>query len=106
MWTTTSRSVTANSPLEAVIRFAIATALLLAACGNLPNEDLAYLEAIPQKEHLHVVVPQPAGQPLCGPGTFGDADSWKQGKTTGDQLNAGVDGIISLVEVVRTQPPS
>ncbi len=46
--------------------------LLLCACGNLSNEDIAFLEAIPQKQLLHVEVPQgSAAQTLCATTTAG-----------------------------------
>jgi hypothetical protein len=90
------------------MRSAAASALLLAcACGNLSNEDLAYLSAIPRKGELRVEVPQdPSAQPLCGPGTYGNADSWMHARKTGDDINAAVDGLVSLVEVIRTTSPT
>lgn len=87
---------------------AVSALIVLCACGNLSNEDLAYLSAIPRKGELHVAVPQESAsvQALCGPGSYGNADSWKQSKQTGDSINAAVDGIISLVEVIRTTSPT
>jgi hypothetical protein len=90
------------------VRVHLSVTLLLAcvACGNLSNEDIAFLEALPQKDALHVKVPASASQPLCGPGTFGDAEVWKNAKTTGDSINAGVDGILSLVDAIRAATPT
>ncbi len=92
------------------MRFSIAllrvlsTALLLScACGNLSNQDLAFLEAIPQKDQLHVVVPANGAPPACALGT---ADIWNSAKSTGDSINAGVDNILALVDAIRAQPPT
>ena len=83
------------------------SAILLAlacACGNLSNEDIAFLEAIPQKDQLHVKVPEgDAAQPACA---IGAADIWIGAKSTGDNINQGVDGILSFVDTVRTIPPT
>ena len=64
------------------------SALLLAACacGNLSNQDIAFLEALPQKDQLHVVVPgNGSAQTACAIGT---ADVWNSAKTSGDGINA------------------
>jgi hypothetical protein len=83
------------------------SALLIAwvcGCGNLSNQDLAFLEAIPQKDQLHVAVPGgSASQNLCA---LGVADVWNSAKTTGDGINSGVDGILTLVDAIRGVPPS
>ena len=78
--------------------------LLLCACGNLSNEDIAFLAAIPQKQELHVAVPQgSAAQTLCA---IGPADVFANARSTGDSLNAGVDAILSLVDAIRTATPN
>jgi hypothetical protein len=84
--------------------FEAAVLALACACGNLSNEDIAFFEAIPQKQELHVRVPQAAtAQNLC---TIGAADVWTQAKTTGDGINAGVDAILALVDTIRTVTPT
>lgn len=86
------------------MRSACSALLLLCACGTLSNEDVAFLEAIPQKEQLHVAVPRgDTAQTLCA---IGPADIWTNAKTTGDQINAGVDGILSLVDAIRALTPT
>lgn len=86
---------------------AVSALVLACACGNLSNEDLAFLSALPQKGQLRVDVPQgTVAQALCGPGTYGDADSWNHSRATGDALNAGVDSIVALVETVRHATPT
>jgi hypothetical protein len=79
-------------------------ALALCACGNLSNEDIAFLEALPQKEQLHVSVPAPAAsQPACA---IGPAEVWINAKTTGDQINKGVDDILALIDAIRFVTPT
>lgn len=87
------------------MRSAFSALLLMAtACGTLSNEDIAFLVAIPQKEQLHVQVPQGnTAQPAC---LIGPADIWTNAKTTGDSINKGVDGILSLVDAIRAAPPT
>jgi hypothetical protein len=83
---------------------AVLLGLLCAACGNLSNEDLAFLSAIPRREDLHVQVPvQSSVQAICA---LGDASDWRKAKTTGDQLNGAVDSLLALVDAVRAFPPS
>ncbi len=82
----------------------VAGVVLLCACGNLSNEDVAFMEAIPQRQQLHVAVPQgSAAQTLC---TIGTADVYASAKTTGAQLNAGVDAILALVDSIRSVTPT
>jgi len=78
--------------------------LLLCACGNLSNEDVAFLEAIPQKQQLHVAIPQGStSQNLC---TNGAADVYASAKSTGTSINAGVDDIVALVDAIRKVTPT
>jgi len=82
----------------------IATLILACACGNLSNDDIAFVEAIPQKQQLHVQVPQgSASQNLCAIGT---ADVFTSAKTTGVSINAGVDAILAMVDAIRTVTPT
>src|SRR5947209_9546024 len=78
--------------------------ILLCACGNLSNEDVAFLEAIPQKQHLHVAIPQGStSQNLCASGA---ADVFASAKSTGTSINAGVDDILALVDAIRKVTPT
>jgi hypothetical protein len=83
----------------------VSSALLLAcACGTLSNEDVAFLEALPQKGMVHVAVPAGStGQNLCA---IGPADYWIKAKTTGNSINQGVDNILTLVDTIRVVPPT
>ena len=84
--------------------FSAAGLALLCACGNLSNEDVAFIEAIPQRQQLHVQVPQGAtAQPLCA---IGSADVYASAKTTGVQLNGAVDAILALVDAIRSTTPT
>src|SRR5512144_2414976 len=77
---------------------------LLCACGNLSNEDVAFQLAIPQRQQLHVAVPQgTAAQNLCA---IGSADVYASAKTTGTQINAAVDAILALVDSIRSVTPT
>ncbi len=77
---------------------------LLCACGNLSNDDIAFVEAIPRKEQLHVQVPSGStAQPLC---SLGSADIYANAKATGLSINSGVDDILSLVDAIRTVTPT
>ena len=81
-----------------------ALAVFACACGTLSNEDIAFFEALPQKEQLHVQVPQnDTAQPAC---LIGPAEVWTNAKATGDSINSGVDGILGLVDAIRAVPPT
>jgi hypothetical protein len=74
------------------------------ACGNLSNEDVAFLEAIPQKEQLRVQVPgNGAAQAAC---SLGDATIYESAKATGDSINGGVSSLLTLVDAIRAVPPT
>lgn len=78
--------------------------LALCACGTLSNEDIAFFEALPQKEQLHVLVPpNDTAQAACA---IGPAEVWISAKATGDNINAGVDSILGLVDAIRAVPPT
>src|ERR1700737_5464051 len=82
----------------------VATLILACACGNLSNEDIAFVEAIPQKQQLHVQVPQGAtSQNLCA---IGPADIFTSAKTPGVSTNAGARAIVALVDAIRTVTPT
>src|SRR5437016_5192440 len=74
------------------------------ACGNLSNEDIAFLVAIPRAGSLKVQVPAgDASQPAC---QFGNAGVYTNAKATGASINAGLDGILKLVDTVRGLAPT
>jgi hypothetical protein len=93
--------------MRSVTRAALVLAAGLAGCGNYSTEDLRFLAALPQREDLRVAVPA-QGDPnaLVGPCLTGTADVWLWAKPTSDGLNAGVDFVLGLVDVVRRYPPT
>jgi hypothetical protein len=95
------RSVTRVTALAAL------AALALAGCGNYSTEDLRFLAALPKRADLKMEVPA-QGNPfaLVGPCASGTADTWLWAKPTSDGLNAGVDFVLSLVDLVRGLEPS
>jgi hypothetical protein len=83
-----------------------AAALALAACGNYSTDDIAFVEAMPTREALRVAVPaQPAPPPTCPLG-LGTAAQWTQARQSGDGMNAGLDWILGVVDLVRSTDPS
>jgi len=83
---------------------ALAGVLLLTACGNLSNEDIAFVEALPRTGDLHVRVPVQSAQPACA---LGEASQWAVGaRDTGDKLNAAVDAVLGIIDAIRSSPPT
>jgi hypothetical protein len=105
--------------MRSVTRAAVLAALALAGCGDYSTEDLRFLAALPQREDLKVEVPADAEAAAvavakgtavaqgptaaCG---LGSADVWLWAKPTSDGLNAGVEFVVGLVDVVRRAPPT
>jgi hypothetical protein len=93
-------------------------ALALSGCGTWSNEDLRFYEALPTRPELRVEVPASAdaaaarvvgrldatAPAICGP--LGVATTWQWAKPTSDRINASVDWILGLVDVVRGYPPT
>ncbi len=82
-----------------------AVALVLAAgCGGtLSNDDLAFIEAVPQKESLHVNVPAKSAQALSA---LGQADVFVAAQTIATGVNGGLDGVLGLLDFIRGVTPS
>lgn len=105
-----------RSPTSAAA--ALALGLAAAGCGTWSNEDLRFLAALPTADELRVAVPAGAAAavaaadgrlaavaaPACGP--HGASERWLWAKPTSDQLNASVDGLLGLVDLVRRFPPT
>src|SRR3990172_9891701 len=79
-------------------------ALAGAGCGNWSNEDVAFIEALPTSQALKVALPASAGQALCG--APGPSEIWGWAKPTGDAINAGVDFLLGLVDLVKNYEPT
>ena len=83
---------------------AFAALLLVTACGNLSNEDIAFVEALPRTGDLHVSVPVQSSQPACA---LGEASQWAVGaRDTGDKLNAAVDAVLGVIDAIRRSSPT
>lgn len=84
----------------------MALAAALAGCGNYSTEDLRFLAALPQREDLRFAVPPSAREGALSHCATRDAALWLEAKPTSDAINAGVDFLLALVDVVRRQPPT
>ncbi len=73
--------------------------MLLAGCGNLSNEDIPFIEAVPT--HLAVALPL-GGQAAC----LHPSDIAESAQATGNTLNTDLADILQLVDLVRTAPPT
>jgi hypothetical protein len=83
---------------------ALAAAAGLAACGNYSTDDVAFIEAMPTREALRVAVPPQPPPPTCG--ALGAASEWTQARASGDGMNAGLDWILGVVDLVRSTDPT
>ena len=83
---------------------ALAALLLLTACGNLSNEDIAFAEALPRTGDLQVSLPAQSTQPACG---LGQASQWVTGaRDTGNKINAAVVAVLGIVDAIRMATPT
>ena len=83
-----------------------ALALLLAAAGcggTLSNDDIAFIEAVPQKDSLHVNVPPRGSQAL---GVLGQADVFIAAQNIAAGVNGGLDGVLGLLDFIRGVTPA
>lgn len=88
---------------------------LLAACGgNFSNEDLEYLNALPSREALASKLPESSASTLGGglaqrrdQLALGDVSQlYVDTRKASTDFNASVDGLLSLLENIRTVPPT
>jgi hypothetical protein len=106
----------------------IALSVVGAGCGNYSTEDLRFLSALPQRQHLAVTLPATTGTGptalttgslastsgyvaayslACPAGTsLGDAEVWQWAKPISNDLNAAVTWIVGLIDNVRKYPPT
>ena len=77
--------------------------LVAAACGNLSNEDIRFLAALPRASEMHVAVPVSTTSTSCA---IGSAAEWKKAKEAGVGINAAIDGVLALIERVRSVSPT
>lgn len=88
----------------AALPAALAALALGAGCGSWSNEDILFVAALPTREALALKVPASAGQALCAPP--GPSQVWGWAKPVGDGLNAAVDAMLALVDLVKRTPPT
>ncbi|MFO0581315.1 MAG: hypothetical protein U0229_03500 [Anaeromyxobacter sp.] len=84
------------------------SALAGAGCGNWSQEDVRFLAALPSRADLRVEVPASANAQAGALAACGTrpAALWLQAKPTSDSLNAAVDFVLDLVDLVRTLEPT
>jgi hypothetical protein len=95
-------------------RVALTSLLLAAGCtGNWSNADLEFVSALPVKSELQSKIPTRTGSPLNGEGTRRDplgigqpAQSYLDAKKASTDFNALLDGLLTIVEYIRTLPPT
>lgn len=80
--------------------FASFVALALVACGNYSNDDIAFYDALPDKQALSVNVPQ-NGKALT-------QTAWVYSGTvqTAQTIDTGAENIIGLIDLIRTLSPT
>jgi len=91
----------------------LAAAALLCGCGNFSTEDLEFTEAMPTRDALQVSLPGAAAQAVggaqaavtCATG-LGEATGWTQAGAIGVGVNAGLDWILRVVDLVRGLEPT
>ena len=91
----------------------LVAALALCACGNLSNDDIAFAEALPRTNDLHVQIPAQSAQStasalsaqsVCA---LGAAQQWLLGaRDTGDKLNVAVDAVLGIIDAIRRTAPT
>jgi len=86
------------------LRLVALAALGASACGDFSTDDIAFLEALPTRESMRVSLPGSAGAALCG--GLGDAKSVFEARDGGAKMNAALEFVLTIVDVVRTLPPS
>jgi hypothetical protein len=88
-----------NLPLTIVIPL---LAALVAGCGNYSNEDLEFMNALPQGDALRAEMP--AVSPALSPED--EAELAKMTHDTTRGFNAWLGGLVSMVDLVRSFPPT
>lgn len=75
-------------------------AFAMVACGNYSNDDIAFYDALPDKQALSVNVPQ-NGQALAQ-----QASLYTGTVQSAQNINTGVENIIGLLDLIRTLSPT
>lgn len=84
----------------------------LAACGgDFSNDDLEFLNALPQRQDLTSKLPESARSggavgPRAQAGLNEPSQLFADTKKASDDFNGGLDGLLTLVERIREAPPT
>ena len=89
--------------MRSLVISALALGCLAGCGGTLSNDDIAFIEAVPQKESLHVNVPPRSAQALS---TLGRADVFIRAQDIARGVNGGLDGVLGLLDFIRGVTPS
>ncbi|HEX4404651.1 MAG TPA: hypothetical protein VH560_07475 [Polyangia bacterium] len=75
---------------------------LLGACGDYSNEDLEFMNAVPQSSDLHADIPAVTSAVELAD----EAELAKQTHTVTTTFNGLADALVTLVDTVRSYPPT
>jgi hypothetical protein len=89
--------------MRSVSRLALAAALAALGCGNLSNDDIAFLSALPRAQDLKLEVPFAAAQTSCA---IGSAAEWRKAKDAGDAINGGLGQVLAIVDAILGVSPT
>ncbi len=87
--------------MRAFLLAAFALTLVVVACGDYSNEDIAFLDALPGAAALTVRVPTTPSTALSD-----DAPLHRLTVGTAEGVNQALGGILSLLDLIRTLPPA
>jgi hypothetical protein len=79
----------------------IATGLAGAGCGNYSNEDLEFMQALPEKQDVTAVVPVRSAVVLASA-----AELYRMTRDVVVIFNGIVDGFLTIIETIRAYPPT
>jgi|GEM_PF-707723 hypothetical protein len=79
-----------------------ALVFLLGACGDYSNEDLEFMNAVPQSSDLHADIPAVTSAVELAD----EAELAKQTHTVTTTFNGMADTLVTLVDTVRSYPPT
>jgi hypothetical protein len=87
---------------EHVLLLVLPVATLLGACGDYSNEDLEFMNAVPQSSDLHADIPAVTSAVELAD----EAELAKQTHTVTTTFNGMADTLVTLVDTVRSYPPT
>lgn len=84
----------------ALIATLIAMVVTTVGCGNYSNEDLEFMNALPEKQDLTAVVPARSAI------VVDDAELYRMTRNVALVFNGIVDAFLSIVDTIRSYPPT